>query len=266
MTTEIRFHRCADHKAAGADDGEPWAENDPQLPLIESAAVDGLMALWAQLEADTIGTLGVAREVAGRQVWTFDASTMLQKLIEDQAKFIAAAGAVDGPLVAQAFDSFVRGLQNAASEFDAQSALDAYRDTIRSELATRGLELVQNAAVRSYQEGIIAKLQDGVFDGMNPNGVAQQLADAFDLGDYDWTRLARSEIARAQSAGKMREYENMGITQVNFVTAGGSCPICDELASAGPYAIDQAPQPVDDSHPNCRCTLTAVDPADNSGD
>jgi len=261
IVTELTFHDCTQHKAAGEDDGEPWAESDPQLPLIEAAAANGLMELWQQLEADTADTLGLM-SADGSAVWTFDASTMLRKLMADQDRFIAAAGATDGPLIAQAFDAFVRGLENAASEFDAQAAVDAYRESIRLEIATRGLELVRNAAVRTYHDGIVQQLADGAFDGINPNTVADRLAAAFDLGEYDWTRLARSEIARAQGAGKLREYENMGVKQVNWVTGGGACQICNELADNGPYDIASAPKPMDDSHPNCRCTIIAVDPAE----
>lgn len=259
-------HACAHHKSAGDDGGEPWAESDPTLPNIESNAVDGLLALWNKLEAETAVDLGiVATDAAGSAIWTFDASTMLAKLQANQDRFIAAAGAEDGPLVAQAFDAFVRGLRNAASEFDAEVALDRYRTTIQQEITDRQLALVQDAAVRTYHDGILKQLADGAFDGQNPNAVADQLAAAFDLGDYDWTRLARTEIANAQMAGKLREYADLGVTKVNWVTAPGACAICEELAAGGPYTADNAPSIDEDSHPNCRCTILAVDPAaDNS--
>lgn len=263
----VRAHHCAHHKGAG-DNGEPWAENDPNLPPIETRAVNGLLALWAELEAQTAADLGVVSAAAdGAAVWTFDASTMLQKLIANQEKFIAAAGAEDGPLVAHAFDAFIRGLQNAASEFDAQAAIDNYREAIQQEIVDRQLSMVRDTAVRTYHDGILQQLADGAYDGQNPNTVAQQLADAFDLGDYDWTRLARTEIANAQMSGKLREYENMGVTKVNWVDSPGACEICAELAAGGPYDVASAPSIDEDSHPNCRCTLVAVDPAsDDSTD
>lgn len=274
VVTEVKFHRldpraahrCAHHKGAG-DNGEPWAEPDPSLQGIESNAVEGLLAMWNKLEAETAADLGIiTSDAAGTAIWTFDASTMLAKLQANQDKFIAAAGAEDGPLVAQAFDAFVRGLQNAASEFDAEVALDQYRTAIQQEITDRQLALVKDAAVRTYHDGILQQLADGGFDGQNPNAVADQLAAAFDAGDYDWTRLARTEIANAQMSGKLREYADLGVTKVNWVAAPGACSICDELAAGGPYDASDAPSIDSDSHPNCRCTITAVDPAQDDSE
>jgi SPP1 gp7 family putative phage head morphogenesis protein len=261
VVTHLTFPCVHQHhkSASDEDDGEPWAEDDAQLPLIEAAAVQGLLDLWDQLEAETREILDLADYAeGGATVWTFDAASMLQPLLDKQQLFIEAAGAEGGPLLQQEFAAFVRGLQNAASEFDAEAAVGELRAQVADQLISRGLELVRDGAVRTYHDGIIEQLRAGAFDGINPERVSQQLADAFDLGDYNWSRLARSEIARAQGFGKVEEYKALGVDKVNFVTAGGACPICEELAAAGPYVIDDAPQPVDDSHPNCRCTILAV--------
>jgi len=266
VVTELIFrepkHARCGHAKGATDDAEPWAEPDPELPIIEASAIDGLLKLWADLQQQTVRDLGVlTTDASGALIWRFDASTMLSKLIANEEAFIAAAGAVDGPLIAEAFKAFVRGLENAASEFDAEAAIDAYRESIRVEVATRGMELVRDAAVRAYRTGIVEQLGRGAYDGENPMSVAKKLAKAFDLGNYDWVRLARSEIARAQSVGKLREYEELGVKQVNLLTASkGVCPICTQLAEEGPYDIAEAPVPVDDTHPNCRCTIIAVDP------
>lgn len=273
-TVETEFHSRArashkhvQKKGAGDsdDESEPWAEDDDQLPLLEAAAVDGTLALWDQFAQDAMESLGLASNVEGSTVFTFDASTMLQPLLDDEQAFIDAAGADDGPLIRNAFDAFLRGVENAANDLDVESTLNDSRDSLRDELTTRDLSLVKNASVRSFHDGILKNLQDGAYDGMNPNAVAGELGDAFDVQGYDWTRLARSEIAAAQGSGKIAQYKALGVSQVDFVTAGGACPICEDLASEGPYDIDKVPQPVDDSHPNCRCTLLAVDP-DKSGD
>ena len=78
-----------------------------------------------------------------------------------------------------------------------------------------------------------------------------------DGGDYNWERLARSEIAMAQSDGSLALYEQQGITLVDYSTAEDEfvSTICRELAAAGPYTIDKCPVPVRDSHPGCRCAL-----------
>ncbi|MDR3389934.1 MAG: hypothetical protein P4L92_23095 [Rudaea sp.] len=259
-------HVHAIRKAAGdnADDGEPWAEPDAALPIAEAAAVDGLIALWQKFRDQALDTLGVAEfGGAGSATFTFNAATMLQPLLENEAAFIAMAGAEDGPLVQQAFAAFLRGVENAASDLDVESTLNDFRDALRNEMAVRDLALVKDASVRTFHDGILADLQNGAYDGLNPRAVAAQLEADFGLQDYDWTRLARSEIAAAQGAGKVAQYKALGVNQVNFVTAADACAICGDLADKGPYAIDDVPQPVDDSHPNCRCTILAVDPGDD---
>lgn len=259
---EPKHARCAHAKAAG-DDAEPWAEPDPALPAIETSAIDGLLKLWAELQAQTLGDLGVlTADASGALTWRFDAGTMLAKLIANEEAFIAAAGAVDGPLIRQAFAAFVRGLENAASQFDAQAAIEAYRESIRVEIATRGMELVRDAAVRTYRDRIIEPLGKGAFDGENPMSIAKKLAKAFDLGNYDWVRLARSEITLAQAQGKEREYIELGCEEYDFITASvGVCPICTELGESGPFKLGEGPLPMRDTHPCCRCSILARDPA-----
>lgn len=264
--TETEFHPRdrAPHthgkSAAGDndDDAEPWAEDDAALPGIESAAINGTLDLWQQFRAAALKTLGVSDlGRGGSTVFTFDASTMLQPLIENEQAFIDAAGATDGPLIRHAFAAFLRGVQNAASSLDVEATLDAARDSLRAEMAAAQLLQVKDVSTRAFQKGILDRLQQGIYDGINPNTVADMLEREFGLHDYDWIRLARSEIAAAQAAGKLREYEALGVSKVDFATAGGACPICVGLAESGPYEIGEAPMPVRDSHPNCRCSLLA---------
>ena len=136
---EPKHARCVHGKGAG-DDSEPWAESDPALPVIESEAVDGLLKLWAELQKQTARDLGLlSTDGTGAVIWRFGARTMLQKLLGNEEAFIAAAGAVDGPLVAQAFAAFLRGLENAATEFDAEAR--------RLRLGALGTQRNRNGAV-----------------------------------------------------------------------------------------------------------------------
>ncbi|HZP85856.1 MAG TPA: minor capsid protein, partial [Burkholderiales bacterium] len=241
------------------DESEPWAEDDDTLPGLEAAAVDGTLALWDTFRESALRTLGVTENAGdGAARFRFDAATMLQPLLDDEQAFIDAAGAENGPLIRNAFAAFLRGVENAASDLDVESTLDNARDTLRADLVARDLRLVKDGSVRAFHDGVLEGLQSGIYDGKNPATVADELAQRFDAGNYNWTRLARSEIAAAQGAGKAAQFKALGVQQVDFMTAGGACPICQDLEDGGPYDIDQAPKPVDDSHPQCRCTLVAV--------
>lgn len=126
---------------------------------------------------------------------------------------------------------------------------DTVRVQIRETLTARALELVTDATMRSYRDDVIKAIAEGLYDGQSPLDVARALRKRFDAHEYDWQRLARSEIAQAQA---------MGIERYDWVAAGGSCPICIGLAQGGPYSVSEPKLPVRDSHPNCRCGTAAV--------
>lgn len=242
------------------EQGEPFAEPDANLPRIERRAITGLLGLWRSLEAHTLHALGLteAKQTKdGAQGFQFDATRALLEFAEMEQVFTQAAGSTRGPLLQQAFNAWARGLQNAASEFDAEAAIDETRALMHRTLNERGMELVRNATVRTYRDDIVHGLADGLYNGQNPNDVARQLRRRFDVREYDWERLARSEMAHAQVSGKAAQYREMGVEEYDYVTADDArvSEVCRENAAGGPYKIGQGPMPMSDSHPGCRCTV-----------
>lgn len=249
-----------------AGKGEGWAEDDPQLEAIEGELTTDLIEAWFALELRLLD-LVLPRVVSsplgnGTLGYRIDALPILADMLADEALFIQKYGAAEGPLVRRQFAAFIRGLENARKGLDPgvpfldDVAQAAYRDS----LVKRGMSLVQNITVRRYREPIVKALVSGEFDGMNPTEVARKLKQRFDAGDYDWERLATTEIAMAQSDGKLAQYKAAGITHVDYLTAEDSrvSKICRSLAANGPYPVDSAPVPGRDSHPGCRCTLMAA--------
>lgn len=254
-------HTCG-HRKGAEGGGEDWAEPDPALPRIEQAAVDGLLQLWRALEAETLRVLNLSGALeGGAQVFTFDVAAVARRLADMEEAFVAAAGAEDGPLLREAFKAWVRGLENAATELNTAAVVGEARTLAQRTLATRGMDLVRNAAVRSMRSDIVAELSQGAYDGLNPREVARQLRARFAVHDYDWERLARSEIADAQAQGKAAQYAAAGLTEYDWLTAPGACALCVGIAEAGPYTIGAGPMPMRGSHPHCRCTITARAPA-----
>lgn len=253
------------HKSADAP-SEPWAEDDAALPKIEARAVAGLTALWSDLRDSVLRVLKLpsAKAATGKApdmtAWTFDPVNVLNEIADAESVFIDAAGAVDGPLLQESFRAWVRGLENAASDMDASAAIEETRSQWSSQLAQRGLDLVKTATARALRDDILTELQSGAYAGLNPTEVARRLAAQFDLHNYDWERLARSEIAYAQSLGKQAQYATMDVQQYDWITGGaGVCPICIGYESGGPYPLGNGPMPMRDSHPNCRCSILAHD-------
>lgn len=242
-----------------AEESEPWAESDPELPKIERRAIDGLLALWRGVRDDTLRILGLAD--AGKATdptWTFDALTQLGQLLQRIDEFIAQASGEDGPLLREMFAAWVRGMQNAVAGTDAAAAIDAARASMVAAMGARASYWVPVAALRSFTDDILAGLRAGLYDGKNPKDVARLLRQRFGAHDYDWERLARSEIARGQGLGKIDQYKRMQVEKLDWITAVTDvCPTCREIESHNPYSIETVPVIVDGSHPGCRCTYAA---------
>lgn len=255
--------RSGGNKASTSDDdeGEPWAESDPHLPRIERREIGAQLGRWHALERATLAALGLSGHGVGKAAneWHFDPGT-LGTLLDLGSRFTRENSGKDAPVLRAMWEAWARGWSNASEELDVDTPIESVEALIRDELLTRGGELVRSAVGRAYRERVISELTSGAYDGMNPAVVAASIGKKFDAGEYDWERLIRSEMAIAQSRGKMELYKANGYTLYDYTTAGDDnvSEICQELAAGGPYVVGDpsAPIPVVSSHPNCRCSIT----------
>lgn len=249
------------------DGGEDWAEDDPELPRLERSGIGGMLGAWRRTRDRCLRTMGLSVHKASAYAaakepealgWTFDRST-LPELLALGDEFTRATTSTEGALTRAVWHSWVRGWTNAAADLTVDDAITEALRATRVELQHQGMELVRAGTARELRDKILADLGSGAYDGMNPEIVADQLRRKFGAAEYNWERLARSEIALAQSRGKVEMYEREGIERVDYVTAGDErvSNICRALEAASPYPIATAPVPVQDSHPNCRCTVRA---------
>lgn len=253
-------------KAADDGEGENWAEDATRLRLIETLAQAGLLLQWRALRDALLRIVGLLLPVGDR--YSFDPNDLpaLVAAGEAMATTVTAEG---GALRTAQVAAWRRGMINAA----AQIALDD--DTVAAAIAralarqqahyaARGLSLVRSGLVRQYLQPIVAALAAGEFDGQNPVNVARTLRQRFNAGNYNWERLARSEIGWAQSEGKLQLLREQGVEKFDYVTADDDrvSRICRTLEAGSPYlvAAENSPLPVRDSHPNCRCVIVPVLP------
>lgn len=240
---------------SAAGGAEPFAEADPALPEIEEDAIDGLLAAWSRARRRTLAALGLEESSKAADTFRFQFS-MLATLAEIETELLASISGEDGPLVRNMLRAWLRGVRNAAQDVDVAASLAEVPATLRAEIIERGFGLVRDATVRTLRDDIAGELAQGVYDGLNSTEVARRLRARFSAHEYDWERLARSEITLAQAQGKEAEYRELGVTRYDYVTMGDSrvSAICRRHASNGPHTVGQGPLPMRDSHPNCRCT------------
>lgn len=248
---------------------ESYVEDTTALTRLERKVERALLSAWDQLYDDVIAVLdrGFNKNLSKLDlkanespVFVFDAAIILQDLKALQDDFIGSMGAEDGVLHESLVEAWERGIANAMSE-DVINGLDLVteltRVTISRQLQQHGMQLVRDDTVRAFGNDVLLDLEHGAYNGLNPKEVASKLRKRFDAHDYDWQRLARSEIADAQASGKLAEYSAQNINKYNWVRAGGACTICIGLEKGSPYQVGAGPRPMRDSHPNCRCTVTA---------
>lgn len=74
--------------------------------------------------------------------------------------------------------------------------------------------------------------------------------------------IARSEIIKASSIGTKQSMKEAGIEKYMWITAQDNkvCPLCERMHGKK-YKVEDihAPIPVQDTHPNCRCTIVMAD-------
>lgn len=73
--------------------------------------------------------------------------------------------------------------------------------------------------------------------------------------DFEYVRIARTEVARIQSAGSMTRYKANGVKKFKWLCGGDPCPICAQYCNRI-FSVEELPEiPV---HPNCTCDKAPV--------
>ena len=156
-----------------------------------------------------------------------------------------------------------------------------YRDALedRYEFAYDDLvdigEETHTQAYRNYRDqlgetGAIATLLTGATQ--TADGIQDRINKR---GQTGTSRLANSHTVQAVNDGAMQTYRDADVEEVGVIaeTDGGTgevdpdnvdwmtaqdhrvCFECQALAINSPYPIEDAPRPVEDSHPGCRCFI-----------
>lgn len=111
-----------------------------------------------------------------------------------------------------------------------------------------------------------AVISNGVIQGQNPRKMATQLKKQVKTTvtnqRYVTERIARTESARVQFSAQMDSIKANGYEYVQWFAEIKACAECKEIASKdngwgpGIYEIDKVPKIPDDTHPNCRCSIS----------
>ena len=127
-----------------------------------------------------------------------------------------------------------------------------------------GANVTINGIQQTRYDELAGILARSVGSGLGVDETAKMIDEYFSKG-MDWAEVvARTETARAVTAGTLDSYAEGGVEQVEWLTADGGCEICGEYEDMGPVGIDEGFDDVEGppAHPNCLCTLLPSLPDD----
>lgn len=109
-------------------------------------------------------------------------------------------------------------------------------------------------------------ITNGILTGKNPRVVARQLRDKVKTTvknhSYITERIARTESARVQYSAQIESIKKNGYQFVQWIAEPRACDECRKIATQdngfgdGIYRISKVPKIPDDTHPNCRCSIS----------
>jgi len=112
---------------------------------------------------------------------------------------------------------------------------------------------------RDMRQSIRDKLEDGLNEGKSINDMKKDiLKDAEGMKKSRAETIARSETIKASAKGTEDAMEKAGVEEVIWLATedNRTCEECLNLHETK-WEREEAPTPVQDTHPNCRCTLIA---------
>lgn len=125
-------------------------------------------------------------------------------------------------------------------------------------------ELITNVS-NDLRDSIKHHIFRGIAEGQSIHEVARAITDSGlkpiegkTLSAYQRASLiARTEIARSMTTGRLQSYANYGVKKVKILTAGDDnvCPICRK-AEKKIYTLEEASNLIP-FHPACRCSIIA---------
>lgn len=143
-------------------------------------------------------------------------------------------------------------------EIDAE--LDEPDQAALETLAAQSIESMRNTLYIGDKDSYLAKIKEISRKAAEENWTVErysnELRSQLDPGreyfsDYMWERVARTEPAIWVTAGRLKAYDNLGLSQVRWVAASDAVDICAEN-DGQVYDIDEAGGLIP-AHPNCRC-------------
>lgn len=184
-------------------------------------------------------------------------------LDDDIARAITANSGLDqddkkqsAELLREAFDRGSRRVFNLEGE--------ALRPAQKpSEFAVQTLIDAQDEYLKNIVDEVGTVVQEEVTQALQGDKTLFEAQQAIEDKGRNVTRnraetISRSEMIKASGRGTQKTLEEIGVNKVVWIATIDNrvCPTCRDL-HLSEWGVRQSPTPVEDTHPNCRCTIVA---------
>lgn len=216
------------------------AELDFEFPENPQAAADFEDWLEGKIQSDVLESASRSRVVDGRH---FSSDYIYQSS-------------------EQGVNHAHRELRRAGVDFDDSDSIGTILRTPVHQ------DILESGYIRAYDEldnitsemstEISRVMSDSLAEGVNPRETARRMNERTDVGLARSRRMARTETSRLYSQHSANRYSDLGVTEVEILTAN-PCDKCADLAAGDPYPIEEAGSLIpQETHPNCVCSLSPV--------
>lgn len=184
--------------------------------------------------------------------------------IEASVRNALADAYIAGKLVAA--DSLSTTVAQVLSSDDPESYWDNWKpgNIEASQLLSDGgfQKLLKDAGkiIRGIADTSLDQMGTILSQGAARGNSVDQIANAMQSVLGNPTRayiIANTELNRAVSESSLQAFDEMGLSQWEWLVSDGACPECQAMADTGPFDVggsaDQPPL-----HPGCRCAVSPV--------
>jgi SPP1 gp7 family putative phage head morphogenesis protein len=235
----------------------PGWELDLALVAIVTAALlaafAALLPRWRILLAEfASGELAVTPDVLAEMI-TADTGTALEGVLPDAW----AQGMALGQQSALALLAHAEADWGGWQPGDADAARELLGEGLRNLLAQWGIDGIKSIEDTRLGD-LAAEISQAVRDGDAPSQLVPRIEGILRLPERA-EMIARTEIARAVTAGAIDSYTSAGVTEVDWLAEPDACPVCKGNADASPQhilAVWPGGVPAPPQHPACRCSLS----------
>lgn len=157
-----------------------------------------------------------------------------------------------------------KAMQPIGIRFDlVQAEALAYSKEYGALLKREGASIIQGKKVPWLKDStgrtraeVFKTINEGLKEGKPVDKIGRELRKTL-IRDkkFEFERIARTEVARIQSAGSLARYEANGVKKFKWLCGGDPCPLCSPYCGKI-FSIDEIPEiPV---HPNCTCDKAPI--------